>query len=38
MAAEIDVDPALLFSALDRELRGHLVEIAETPIEDLTDG
>lgn len=37
LAVELDVDPAALFSALDRQMRAHLVEIAETPLDALTD-
>ena len=35
IAADTGADPAALFAALDREVRQHLVDLAETPIEDL---
>jgi len=37
IASELDVDLALLFSVLDREMRNHLTELADTPLSDLTD-
>ena len=36
IAAEIGADPAALFSALDREMRAHLVDLSETPVKDLS--
>lgn len=37
LAVELGVDAAALFSALDREMRAHLVDLAETPLDALTD-
>ncbi|MEM9764667.1 MAG: hypothetical protein AAF968_19555 [Pseudomonadota bacterium] len=33
LAGELDADPAATFAALDREMRAHLAELAETPLE-----
>lgn len=38
LAAELGVDPSALFSALDREVRAQLAELAATPMEDLDHG
>ncbi|MEI8395394.1 MAG: hypothetical protein WCF85_11705 [Rhodospirillaceae bacterium] len=37
MAADLGVDPALMFSVLDRHVRDHLAELAKTPLLDLPD-
>ena len=37
MASELAVDPALLFSCLDRHLRDHLAELAKTPLLELPE-
>ena len=37
VAAEITCDPGALYAALDREMRRHLADLSETPIEDLVD-
>lgn len=37
LAAELDADPAATFTALDRMIREHLAERAETPAESLAD-
>ncbi|CAK0772138.1 hypothetical protein WCLP8_4820003 [uncultured Gammaproteobacteria bacterium] len=37
MASELAVDPALLFSCLDRHLRDHLAELARTPLLELPE-
>ncbi|WP_102110272.1 hypothetical protein [Oceaniglobus roseus] len=35
IAAEVDADLSALFSALDREMRAHLEELADTPLAEL---
>jgi phage terminase Nu1 subunit (DNA packaging protein) len=35
LATELDVDLAALFAALDREMRRHLAELADTPLSEL---
>ncbi|CAK0739268.1 MarR family transcriptional regulator [Azospirillaceae bacterium] len=37
MAAELAVDPALMFTCLDRYLREHLADLAKTPLLDLPE-
>ncbi|MGV6839268.1 MAG: hypothetical protein ACWA40_03650 [Planktomarina sp.] len=37
LATELDVDLSLVFSALDREMRDHLTELSQTPLEDLSN-
>ena len=37
MAAELGVDPALMFTCLDRHLREHLAELAKTPLLELPE-
>ena len=37
MASELAVDPALLFSCLDRHLRDHLADLAKTPLLELPE-
>lgn len=37
LAQRLGIDPAQLFSELDREIRLHLASVAETPIGDLSD-
>lgn len=35
LAAELGVDPSRMFTALDRHMRRHLAELADTPMEEL---
>ncbi|CAK0760284.1 hypothetical protein WCLP8_3160004 [uncultured Gammaproteobacteria bacterium] len=37
LAAELTVDPALMFTALDRHLREHLADLAKTPLLELPE-
>ncbi len=37
LAAELSVDPALMFTALDRHLREHLADLAKTPLLELPE-
>ena len=37
MAADLGVDPALMFTVLDRHVRDHLAELAKMPLVDLSD-
>ena len=37
LAAELAVDPALMFTALDRALREHLADLAKTPLLELPE-
>ena len=37
LAAELSVDPALMFTALDRHLREHLADLARTPLLELPE-
>ena len=37
MAADLQVDPTLMFSVLDRYVREHLTDLAKTPLLDLPD-
>lgn len=37
LASDLGVDPALLFTALDRHLREHLADLAKTPLLDLPE-
>jgi len=37
MAADLGVDPALLFTVLDRHVRDHLADLAKTPLLDLPE-
>ena len=37
MAADLQVDPTLMFSVLDRYVREHLTDLAKAPLLDLPD-
>ena len=37
LAAELAVDPALMFTALDRHLREHLADLSKTPLLELPE-
>jgi len=37
MAADLGVDPALMFTVLDRHVRDHLAELAKMPLVDLSE-
>jgi hypothetical protein len=37
LAAELGADPARTFTALDRFMREHLLDLARTPLQVLTD-
>ena len=37
LAAELSVDPALMFTALDRHLREHLAVLSKTPLLELPE-
>ena len=37
LASELSVDPALMFTALDRHLREHLADLAKTPLLELPE-